>query len=372
MAPAFEIALLWLAFGGTHVALTAGPVRGPIVRRLGEGGFAAVFSLIAAVSFAALVTRYAQLRFTGAPGLALGTSEPLRVALMGLGGAGVVLAIVGLVSYPRLPSAVFGQRIAAPRGIERVTRHPFFVGVALLAVAHVLLATRLAGVAFFAGFALLAVGGAWHQDRKLLARRGEPYRAYLAATSLVPFAAIVAGRQRLAWRDVPVAALVVGVAAALALRAAHPSLFARDGLWIVVATVTGAMLATVQAWMRARRIGGERALVGVGWAIVGLGAAHVLVTPEYEPQLGWTALWFASGGGAFILVGFLNVYRRRYATAAPALATVSTVANVVTLVFVAALGVVAGASPSHEPQVLVAIALMLAATAISLRRPRHG
>src|SRR5437899_13047458 len=60
--------------------------------------------------------------------------------------------------------------IRAPRGVERVTRHPFFVGVALLASAHVLLATRLVGAVFFAGLAALAILGAWHQDRTLPAR----------------------------------------------------------------------------------------------------------------------------------------------------------------------------------------------------------
>jgi len=58
---------------------------------------------------------------------------------------------------------------AHPRAarVERVTRHPFFVGVALLASAHLLLATRLVGTVFFAGLAALAILGAWHQDRKL-------------------------------------------------------------------------------------------------------------------------------------------------------------------------------------------------------------
>ena len=55
-----------------------------------------------------------------------------------------------------------------------MTRHPFFVGVALLASAHVLLATRLVGAVFFAGLAALAILGARHQDRKILARRGAP------------------------------------------------------------------------------------------------------------------------------------------------------------------------------------------------------
>jgi uncharacterized membrane protein len=48
-------ALLWLLFGGTHVGLTARPVRQRLVRRLGEAGFIFVYSLIAIATFAALV-----------------------------------------------------------------------------------------------------------------------------------------------------------------------------------------------------------------------------------------------------------------------------------------------------------------------------
>lgn len=365
MGPALEIALLWLLFGGLHIGLAAGPVRPALVRRLGELGFAALFSLVAAATFTALVTRYAEVRFTGAAGPGLGEDEVARWLLVALVVTGVVLAACGLVSYPRLPAALFGQRVAAPRDIERVTRHPFFVGVALLGLAHALLATRLAGTVFFGGLALFALAGAVHQDRKLLARRGEEYAQYLAATSIVPFAAILSGRQWLPWREVPFGAIAAGVGAAVLLRRGHADLFARGGLWIVAATLGGAAIASVQAWRRARGGGSDRLLVAVGWAIVALGVAHVLATPGYEPDLGWGALWFASGGGAFILVGFLNVYRRRYATAAPALARVATLANLATLAFLVVLSAVTGASASREPQVLVAIGLCAAATALS-------
>jgi len=146
--------------------------------------------------------------------------------------------------------------IRAPRGVERVTRHPFFVGVALLASAHVLFATRLVGAVFFAGLAALAILGARHQDRKLLARRGAPYAGYLAVTSAVPFAAIVARRQRLAWREIPPRGLVLGLAVAAALRAVHASIFAHGGAWVIGVVLAGAALSAGRAWRRAQRVAG--------------------------------------------------------------------------------------------------------------------
>src|SRR5207244_12079178 len=107
--------------------------------------------------------------------------------------------------------------------------HPFFVGLALFALAHALLATRLAGTVLFSGVALVSIAGAAHQDRKLLRRLGAPYADYLTATSAVPFAAIIGGRQRLVWSELPVAPPAASPAAAAARRAGPASLFAYDG-----------------------------------------------------------------------------------------------------------------------------------------------
>jgi uncharacterized membrane protein len=257
--PVFGVVLLWMAFAGTHVGLATRRVRAALVARLGEGGFTTLFSIVAALGYAALVAYYAAHRFAGAPGLALGRVPVLREVLIVSIVTGVVLMVAGLAAYPGMPSALFDQPIGAPRGIECVTRHPFFVGVTLAAVAHALLATRLVGAVFALGFALLAIAGAWHQDRKLEARRGAAYSRYLAVTSVLPFAALVAGRQRLAWREVPFGALGAGLAAAIALRLVHDRIFAHGGVWVVVAVVGGGALATWQASRRAQRVTARRA-----------------------------------------------------------------------------------------------------------------
>jgi uncharacterized membrane protein len=252
LSPALVVGLLWLGFGGAHLALAGTRVRAALVARLGESGFLAPFSAVAAVTFSALSIYYAAHRFEGAPGLGLGRLAAARGVLMAVVVAGVTLAIV--MDYAKSPTALFNQPIRAPRGIERVTRHPFFAGVALLALAHVLLATRLVGTVFFAGLATLAIVGAWHQDRKLLARRGEPYAGYLAATSAVPFAAIVAGRQHLVWREIPPRGIVLGLAVATGLRAVHASIFAHGGAWVIGALLLGAAFSTRRARQRARRL----------------------------------------------------------------------------------------------------------------------
>jgi uncharacterized membrane protein len=259
MEPAIVVALLWMLFGGTHVGLASRRVREPLVAVLGPLGFFALFSLIATATFWALLAYYAGHRFEGVAGLDAGRVALVRWVLMGVIALGIVLIVAGLVVYPRLPVALFGQPIGAPRGIERVTRHPFFVGTALLGLAHVLLAPHLAGAVFMGGFAVLGIGGALHQDAKYRRARGQAYAEYAAATSIVPFAAILRGRQAFALGDLPIGAFVVGIGLAVVLRLSHASLFAHDGLWIVVGVSGGGALASVQSWLRARRVAAREA-----------------------------------------------------------------------------------------------------------------
>jgi len=253
MDPVIGVVLLSLLFGGTHVLLATRPVRGRLVARFGPYGFAVAYSLVAAATYAAVVHYYAAHRFDGPPGPALGATPARGVLIAGVV-AGIVLMAATFDVYPRSPMAVFSSRdVGTPYGLERITRHPFFVGVALLAGSHMLLATRLVGTVLFAGLALVAIVGAWHQDRKLLARRGAAYRAYLDRTSHVPFAAILAGRQQLVWRELPVASPLVGVGLAFVLRAVHADIFAHGGAWVIGATLGGAAVFTVAAWLRTRQ-----------------------------------------------------------------------------------------------------------------------
>ncbi len=253
MEPAVTVALCWMLFALSHVGLATGRVRAALVARLGVWGFTGVFSLVAAGAFALLIRSYAIHRLDGTAGLALGTMPVLRIALMTVIVAGVTLATASLAVYPRSPMALFGETVRAPYGLERITRHPFFIGLVLIAVPHALLATRLVGTVFALGLAAVPAVGMWHQDRKLLALRGASYADYLAGTSAIPFGAILAGRQHLVWRELPMGAVSVGLALAWGLRSVHDAIFAYDGAWIIGGTVGGALILSVQAWRRARR-----------------------------------------------------------------------------------------------------------------------
>src|ERR1700739_2346423 len=95
------------------------------------------------------------------------------------------------------------------------------------------------GLIVFSSLAVLAVAGERHQDGKLLQRGGEAYRHFLETTSMLPFAAIVSGRQRIAWDKLPVRGLTIAFAVAVTLRLVHDSIFAYGGLLVIAAVVGG-------------------------------------------------------------------------------------------------------------------------------------
>jgi uncharacterized membrane protein len=246
------VSILVALFAGSHVWLASAGLRPWLVERLGERGFFIVYSLVAAILWTLLIGQFAVHRLSGPAGLALGSTPHFRWPLMTLATAGLTLAGAGIVVYPRLPSALFDQPIRMPYGIERISRHPFFAGFAVFALAHVLLVTHLVSTVFFAGLALLAVIGAHLQDRKLAQRRGVAYTTYLARTSFWPFAAQLRGEPLVA-RELPWYALGGSLLVALWFRQVHASLFAYGGAWVILALIGGAAVASFNAWRRARR-----------------------------------------------------------------------------------------------------------------------
>lgn len=315
MEPAITVALWWLLFGGTHLALATGRPRAWLVARLGARGFELFFSLVAAVTLGLLVHAYAGLRFEGAAGLALATVPAARTVLYGVAFAGMTLALWGVLAFPASPMAPPGV-VRPPRGLARITRHAFFAGMALLAAAHMLLATRLAGVVFFAGIFLLVTLGARLQDRKLLRRYGAPYAEYLAATSGIPFAAIAAGRQRVVWREIRLPILALSVLLVAALRWVHASIFAAGGAWMMGVIVGGVVLLQVATWARrppATDAPSDRARLlafAAATMIAYVGVVHEVVGTRLYPDgpalLGGPLGWHAVGIGG-IAVGVLLI-----------------------------------------------------------------
>jgi uncharacterized membrane protein len=255
MASVLWVLGAWLLFGGAHVGLATGRTRASLVRRLGEQGFASLFVAVSSVLFVVLTAAYAGVSASGPAGLGLAGlawTRTLLVTLVILGFAFMAGALAPR-GYWDSPVAVLRDGVRPAQGLERVTRHPFFTGLFLVMGAHALLATRLTGTIFFAGFVALIVLGASHQARKLRARKGEPFARYLESTSAVPFAAIVRGRQPWAPRELPWVALGVGALVGWGVWAGHAWLLAGRGAVFSLSVVAGSLVIGAITARRQRR-----------------------------------------------------------------------------------------------------------------------
>lgn len=197
-------AILWV---GVHVGIAGTAVRARLVQSLGEVGFRIGYSLISVVSITLLV-----MAWQAAPYIPLWDAPDWYRWLMALLMLPIMLLFVASVATPN-PTAVGGKLDeTGPRGIQRITRHPMLWSFALWALVHVLGNGDLASVIFFGTFAISALIGMPSIDRKLAARDPEAAAKLQAVTSILPFGAIMAGRNRLVLAEIgwvaPVLALL--------------------------------------------------------------------------------------------------------------------------------------------------------------------
>ena len=209
------------SFVGGHFLLSSRALRPRLVARLGEIGFRAAYSLVALVTFAWMMAAYGD-----APGIAIWVPPAafawIPAVVMPVA---FVLAVAG-VTTPS-PTAVGGERVlrdapaGAARGILSVTRHPFLWGATLWALAHLSVRGDAASMVLMGGVAVLALGGMHHIDRRREAALWGAWGPIAMTTSLVPFAAIAAGRTKLDWAGIGWWRPALGVALYLAFLYGH-------------------------------------------------------------------------------------------------------------------------------------------------------
>jgi uncharacterized membrane protein len=171
-----------IAFLGTHF-LMSHPLRLPLVRAMGERAFQGVYSLIALITFGAMIYFYH----------AIGRET---YVLWNAGDAGWIagtilmwLASILLVgSFIRNPSLV-GSRgpTGGPTGVFAITRHPMMWSFAIWAAVHLMLIGQFKSVILDGTIIIMALAGALGQDRKKARQMGEDWHDWTAQTAFVPF-----------------------------------------------------------------------------------------------------------------------------------------------------------------------------------------
>ncbi len=208
-----------LLFVITHLGISSTALRGVLAKGLGDRGFMGLYSMLAFASLGFLVYAYAgspHTAFVYGPSIALNW---IAVVVMPF----AIMLLVGGVTV-RNPSAVMqDQSVHDPdvvHGFLRITRHPVQMAIFLWAIAHLAANGDLASVWFFGGLGLVSGLGMWLMDRKKAAALGEDWRRFAMQTSVIPFGAIVAGRNRLVFSEIWIP-IVVGFALWIVLLWAH-------------------------------------------------------------------------------------------------------------------------------------------------------
>jgi uncharacterized membrane protein len=223
---AHTMTLIWLivlsvAFALTHFVLSHRPIRGGLIKVMGEWPFRGLYSLISLVTLGGAGLLFWRNRHLGPllwelPGwLMLTLTIPLMLVAL--------LLLVTSLANPS-PAAMMPAAMAA-RGVLRITRHPMNIGLGMIGLAHVIGNGWLGDVAFFGSLAVVGLLGPWHQDRRKAVELGEPYQELQKHTSIIPFAAILSGRNRLVLGELKLPLILIAVGLFAAFLFFHEKLF---------------------------------------------------------------------------------------------------------------------------------------------------
>jgi uncharacterized membrane protein len=194
-----SLVLASLFFAGIHLGIAGTRLRDRAISALGQGGYFAAFSIASVAGLVWMVIAYRSAPYIATWGM-LEWWKPVAIVLM-LPAA--LLVVIGLAT-PNPTSVAQEDRLAqGARGIVRVTRHPFLTGVGLWALVHLVGNGDAASLVFFAAWASVALAGTVSIDQKRRRLAGaSKWNGFVAQTSIVPFGAIAAGRNRFAASEI--------------------------------------------------------------------------------------------------------------------------------------------------------------------------
>lgn len=180
------LALASAAFVGSHFLLSH-PLRAALVARLGEKGFALLYTVVALVMLGAMVWTYRPAA-NAAPAPLWDAGQAAWIVATLLMWLGSILFAGSLRRNPAFPRPDAPVRSIDPaRGVFAITRHPMNWGFALWAVVHIIVHPTPASLVVSVAILTLAIGGSVGQDIKKEKLLGETWREYKARTSFVPF-----------------------------------------------------------------------------------------------------------------------------------------------------------------------------------------
>lgn len=204
-------------FLGLHFGVAGTSLRSQLIEKVGAKAYHAGFGTLSLLGLFWLFFAYRSAPYLETWGQLMGL-KPVAALLMLLA---FLFAIIGLLSR----DAIQPEGSEPALGIQRITRHPVLVGLALWAVTHLLVNGDMAALILFGALLGLVIGGGRSVAAKRQDKLGAHWQAYAAVTSVIPFLAIFQGRNRLVWRDFKTWQVVVALVVYAAVTHFHLFLF---------------------------------------------------------------------------------------------------------------------------------------------------
>lgn len=192
------VALL-VGFAIAHSGLAALRPRGE--KLIGARAYRVLFALVSIPLASVLIIYFIIHRYDGlqlwnvqgVPGMVEGVWMASAISFIFLYPATFNLLEIAAVQKPEIH--------LYETGIIRITRHPQMVGQVIWCIAHTLWLGTTFMLLTSAGLIAHHLFAVWHGDRRWQARYGDAFLKVKERTSVIPFLAILQGRQQLKWQE---------------------------------------------------------------------------------------------------------------------------------------------------------------------------
>lgn len=181
-----SLLLAAISFVGTHFLLSH-PLRRPLINRVGEKGFSAIYVIVAFLTLGLTIWVYHRI---GREAPIWGQADPLWIVaslLMWFASILFVGSFQGNPSFPRQPGSKPVVTIPAPSGVFSITRHPMMWSFAIWAIVHAAVVATPKAFILDAAILLLALGGSALQEGKKRDQLGEAWHDWSLKTAFTPF-----------------------------------------------------------------------------------------------------------------------------------------------------------------------------------------
>jgi uncharacterized membrane protein len=190
-----------------HLGISGTPLRGVAQNMLGEGGYLGVYSVLSLAALILMIYGYNQVphaEFIWYPSAIAYKFTKVLVLLA------LLLLVMG--SLVKNPTAVASEDALDNEisGMLKVTRHPVQWAILLFAIGHIIANGDVASLLMFGTLATLSLLGMFSMDARRRKEEDPRWQVFMEKTSMVPFAALIAGRLKFTMADLNWTGLVAG------------------------------------------------------------------------------------------------------------------------------------------------------------------